>query len=325
MLFMTQKTHSDIWVLTDNRTGNSVQAIAVAENLGQNFEIKRLEYNIFANLPNFLLGSSCFYITKKTKESLKTDHPPKLIITSGRRTAGIAVCLKKYYKDVKLAQIMKPDMPSRLFDLIILPQHDTFKDSGGNVLRTIGAINNIPNRIAKLDSDFATKHPTMINFIGVLVGGNTKEYKFGPKDAEEFATILENVHGGIPLLITFSRRTPDVIKNLFKAKFQWPHMLYDPTISDADNPYLDILKNAKFLVLTCDSVSMCSEAASSGKPLYIYIPERFASKKHRYFTQQLVDLGIARIISTETASLEEYYYPHLNEIKKVAESVVKLL
>jgi len=319
---MQTTNHTDIWVLTDDRTGNAVQAISLAQKLDMNFEIKYLEYNLFAKLPNCLLGHSSIYITAKTKESLQTTNPPKLIIAAGRRAAGIAAYLKTCYKEVKLIQIMKPDIDTFLFDLIVLPQHDVFEDNSNNIIRTIGSIHNIPARIEKY-----YKKPTMEHFIGVLIGGNTKEYQFTKSDAEELAILLENAteSSGIPSFITFSRRTPDVVKKIFAEKFPWPNIVYDPTISKDDNPYLEILRYSKFLILTCDSVSMCSEAASTGHPLYIYTPEGFTSKKHKYFTQQLIDLGIARAIISDVLPLQEYHYTPLNEVSKVAKAVKELL
>lgn len=319
---MKTTNNTDIWVLTDDRTGNSVQAISIAQKLDMNFEIKYLEYNIFAKLPNCFLGHSSIYITAKTRESLRTTNPPKLIIAAGRRAAGIAVYLKAHYKNIKLVQIMKPDIDTSLFDLIVLPQHDVFQDNSNNIIRTIGSIHNIPARIEKYD-----KKPPMEDFIGVLIGGNTKEYQFTKHDAKELSIILENAteSSGLPAFITFSRRTPDIVKKLFAEKFLWPNIIYDPAISKEDNPYLEILKYAKFLVLTCDSVSMCSEAASTGHPLYIYTPESFASKKHKYFTQQLIDLGIARAIRSDVLPLQEYHYTPLYEVSKVAKAVQELL
>ena len=70
---------------------------------------------------------------------------------------------------------------------------------------------------------------------------------------------------------------------------------------------------------------MCSEAASTGHPLYIYTPERFASKKHKYFTQQLIDLGIARAIGAKSPALQEYNYTALDEVSKVAKAVKELI
>ena len=217
---------------------------------------------------------------------------------------------------------MKPDINSSIFDLIALPQHDVFKEAKSNIIRTIGSIHNIPARIALYDSP-----PSMNNFIGVLIGGNTKEYSFTEKDAKDLCAIVEKMtaSSASPAFITFSRRTPELLKKLFIEKFQSPNIIYDPTISDKENPFLEILKYSKLLIITCDSVSMCSEAASTGHPLYIYTPEGFTSKKHKYFIQQLIDLKIARPIAPNSPPFEEYQYTPLNEVVKVAKAVKDLL
>jgi uncharacterized protein len=314
-----------IWVLTDFRIGNSVQAIAVADALGQKCEIKNIEYNFLARLPNCLLGNRLCHV--KNKDILNSDHPPKMIISSGRRCAKVAEYLKIKYPDAKLIQIMKPNINTEIFDLIILPQHDVFAakdEEKSKVVRTIGSLNNIKARIAKY-KDLPRKYSSMKRFIGVLIGGNTKEYSFSKKNAEELCRAIENAvsYNDIPAFITFSRRTPDHMKKLFEKSFKWPNIIYDPTVETKpeNNPYIGILKHAEFVIMTCDSVSMCSEVASSGKPAYIYSPNGFESKKHKYLLQQLIDLEIARPFSTTTGKLETYKYKPLDEISKVAKYI----
>ena len=321
-------TKSDnIWVLTDFRIGNSVQAIALADSLDEKYEIKNLEYNFFAKLPNFLLGKSIFHI--KNKEILKTDTPPKMIISSGRRCAKVAEYLKSIFPDTKLIQIMKPSTNPEIFDMIILPQHDVFEASNevkSRVIRTIGSLNNIKDRIKKYKA-LPRKYSSMKSFIGVLIGGNTKDYSFSKKDAEELCKSIENAvsYNDIPAFITFSRRTPDFMKKMFEKVFKWPNIIYDPTVetNPGNNPYIGILKFADYVVMTCDSVSMCSEVASSGKPAYIYCPNGFESKKHKYLLQQIIDLEIAKPFSPTTGKLENYKYKPLDEISKVAKHVKK--
>jgi mitochondrial fission protein ELM1 len=318
----------DIWVLTDFRTGNAVQAIALAQSLGMNYSIKKIEYNLLAKFPNFLLGSHCAHITYESKQQLITDNPPKLIISSGRRTALVAAYLKRKYSIVKLVQIMRPNINVNIFDLLVLPQHDAFNispNSSCSIIRTIGALNNIPDKIEKYQDYLLHKYPSMKSFIGVLVGGDTKDYKFSVRDANELATSVENAisYNGIPAFISFSRRTPQHVKDVFTKIFAWPNILYDPTteLDATNNPYIGILKLSKFLILTCDSVSMCSEAASTGKPIYIYSPPKFNSKKHKYLIQQLIDLNIAKPLTASTGVIEEYHYNALQEVDKIADYV----
>jgi len=321
---MTDK--SNIWVLTDFRVGNSLQGIAIADSLNQNYEIKEIEYNALARLPNALLPN-LLHIKNKSRKQLIGKAPPKLIISSGRRCGKVAAILKKYYPDVKLVQVMKPDTNPDIFDLIILPQHDVFPANEGakyHIIRTIGAINNIKQAISKFKK-FPPCYASMKQFIGVLVGGNTKEYKFSQNDAVELCEAIKKSasYNDMPAFITFSRRTPAHLKKLFYKNFKWPHIIYDPAKEKNKelNPYIGILKKAKFIILTCDSVSMCSEVASSGKPNYIYCPNRFHSKKHKYMMQQLVDLKIAKVFSKSTGKFEPYKYAPLDEVLKVRDYI----
>ena len=66
---------------------------------------------------------------------------------------------------------------------------------------------------------------------------------------------------------------------------------------------------------------MCSEAASTGKPIYVFCPQNFKLKKHRFFIQQLADLGIVKILEQNTTFLVKYSYEPLHEIDKVVEIV----
>lgn len=315
------KQSAEIWVLTDFRIGNSMQGIALADSLGKKYEVKNIEYNFLAKLPNFCLGSNLIHV--KNKDILKSDHPPKMIISSGRRCAKTALYLKKKYPDVKIVQIMKPDVNPEKFDLIILPQHDVFNHKNENkthIIRSIGSLNNIKQRIKQYKS-LPRKYISMNNFIGILIGGDTKDYSFSKKDSEELSKSIENAisYNDMPAFITFSRRTPQHMKDIIEKNFKWPNIIYDPTVetNPNNNPYIGILKFADFIVMTCDSVSMCSEVASSGKPAYIYCPEGFASKKHKYLLQQLIDLEIAKTFSPATGKLEKYKYKALDEISQV--------
>lgn len=320
--------NKDIWVLTDYRIGNSVQALAIAEGLGINYEIKKLEYNFLANLPSFLIPEGLFHLQKNARPGLDCNQAPKIIISSGRRCASIAKFLKNKYPDVRLIQVLKPETSLDDFDLLILPKHDRIdlpKDFKCKIIRTLGSLNNIDERIKDYSGKFNAKYPDMKDFIGVLVGGNSKNYKYSQDDAKELCQNLERIHSknDMPLFITFSRRTPEFLKDMINEKFHKPNRIFDPAI-DADpnnNPYIGMLKYAKYLIITSDSVSMCSEAASSGKPLYIYSPANFKSRKHNKLLEELYSHNIARPLDSTINQLEEYEYARLDDLSKVVEYI----
>jgi mitochondrial fission protein ELM1 len=314
---------SDIWVLTDSRTGTAVQAIALAEKLEMSFEIKRLEYNIYAFLPSFLLGATDLHIKKSISHALRNaTHSPKIIISAGRRAAMVALSLKVRYPGSKVIQIMRPFLPAHKFDLIVIPQHDQY-ESTNNTIRVIGALHNIKNKINHARGSIKSHYPQLQNFISLMVGGDTKKHKFLLEHAELLAkqvTTISDNHG-LNVFISFSRRTSKEVKDIFISAFPWPHVIYDPTSSQEVNPYYGMLADGDFIITTSDSVSMCSEATASGKPLYIFCPEMKETTKHRYFVQQLLDLEIARLLTDQTEALENYKYSSFDEAQKVADFI----
>jgi mitochondrial fission protein ELM1 len=314
-----------IWVLVDSRIGNANQAIELAQAIGKEYEIKNIEYNNWASLPSFFLKVFPIHIKRSVLLNLKKETLPDVVISAGRRTAALALYLKKLsnYK-TKIIQIMRPNIKPNEFDLIILPQHDSFNHSLPNIVRIIGALTNVRDKIQKSQSNFDNKYPEIKNYIAVIIGGSTKGYKLTLDNARGLSKTLTNIsqNNSLQLFITFSRRTPDIVKNYFKQNFTWPNIIYDPLSGEA-NPYPAILGRADYIISTTDSISMCSEAVSTGKPVYVFCPPNFKLKKHNYFIQQLVDLGLAKRLDLTVNKLEKYDYEPLTEISKVAEIINK--
>jgi uncharacterized protein len=313
---------SDIWVLDDHRAGTTNQAIALAEELGLKYEIKGLKYNFLSFLPNIFFTVKPFHLNVKAFQKLHPADFPKLIISAGRKNAGVALYLKRLSKGkTKIVQIMKPGISSNEFDLIVLPQHDGINISYHKIVRIIGSLCRLNLSYDK--NLFEKDYSKIKNFAGVLIGGDSKKYKFSLREATELCKALDNINvdGQVPLFITFSRRTPQIAKNFIKEKFSNNRNIIYDFEPGRCNPYHGILSGAKFLIATADSISLCSEVASTGKPLYIYLSDNLHSKKHRFFVQQLLDLGIAYKLCKDTDCLAQYSYQPLCEAKKVAKIV----
>lgn len=311
-----------IWVLIDDRVGNKNQAIGLADALNEPYITKKLNYNFFSIFPNFLLGKNDFYINKSTSDKL--DPPfPELVISSGRRTAPIALRIKEKSPKTKIVQIMRPAIEDEKFDLIILPQHDKYYGTT-NVYRTIGAINKITPQILEASlKEFRNNFSQLsLRIISVIIGGSSKRYKFNKKDADSLVSIIEQlvINHGAQVFISFSRRTPESTKESFYKAFSPPHYIYDPD-KGGYNPYLGMIAACDFVIVTGDSISMCSDVITSGKPLYIYMSPRFVSTKHNYFVQQLVDLELAKHLLPITDVLHHYKYKPVAEAAKVAKYI----
>lgn len=315
-----------VWVLADDRAGNVNQALGVAEAMGVPFQVKNIAYNRLATLPNWIRGKSLMGITLESRKQLAAPWPD-VIIAAGRKLVPIARAIKKKTKGkAVLAHMMNPGFPSYDIDLIAIPQHDN-TPVGKNSLLTKGA----PNRVseAMLQEQKKKWEAVFDSFpsprIALLVGGDNKYAKFTPDHA---ATLVKRVNhlaksceGSV--LVSTSRRTSEAATQVIKESIHTPHYFYDVT-SGEENPYLGFLATADVLVVSGDSVSMCSEACSTGKQVYIFNPEGMLSPKHKRFVKQLIAEGFAHDLSKNSQFFDVSYKP-LHEAKRIADSIWNIL
>lgn len=304
---------AQIWALTDGRPGNDNQVIAVAAALGQDYngyENKRIEFSSSASLPNFLLGTSDLGIITKL------DAPyPDIVIGAGRKLARVARVIKKENPQSKIIQLMWPGYGANDFDLIFAPEHDQLEPRQ-NLIPTYGP----PNLMtAKLLEASAEKWRPRIPIdskttIAVLIGNISLD------EAKRLVNIL-NVATGY-MMITTSRRTNPQITEYIKKNLGADRYLYEYA-PNTENPYLGMVALADFTIVTEDSISMMSECVTSGKPTYIFRVDANTGKKHKRFSQSLVDSGRARWLKDE--KLETYKYEPLNTLgfitHKIKESI----
>lgn len=291
-----------IWVLADDRAGNRAQCLGVAERLGLPFDVKEIRYNAWVKLPNALRGASLIGVDRNSKAGLKSPWPD-IIIAAGRRTAPIARYIKQHNPKAYLTQLMWPDAAQKDFDCIVLPSHDREHSNTPNVLRVLGA----PHRItlATLEAAHRKWQPVFASLpsprIAVLVGGSSKHGTFSTQDFGELgrltAKLAASVNAG--LLITTSRRTgkqgEEALMNPLSTIPVHVHSWQNP---QGDNPYHGYLALADVIIVTGDSVAMCSEACASGKPVLIYVPDNL-SAKHARFIDSLIAAGYAYPFSEE--------------------------
>jgi len=308
------------WILKDHRVGSTNQMLALAKALNLDYELKNIEYrSLISRLPNFLLAG-IWHVDKQKSDNLDLSiKTPEIIISAGRRCALVAVYLKKQMHRLKIINIMRPELAHNFFNYLILPQHDLSIKSN-NAIEIIGALNDSHEQMQKAPK-INEIHPGVGDFIGVVIGGATPSFDFTYKDAERLIECIRQAVKNIPcnFVISFSRRTNDHIKQMIKDAFK-DSVIYDPSSNEA-NIYYSILKSAKFIICTGDSISMRSEIASSRKPCYIYKPLGIIrSPKHERFINQLVDNKIARLLQEDT-KLEDYSYEPLNEVKRITKLI----
>ena len=111
-------------------------------------------------------------------------------------------------------------------------------------------------------------------------------------------------------------RTPKKIIELSNNYFGKEHLV----INDIDKKaYLSGLSLAKYIVVTCDSTSMISEAALTGKPIYIAeIPPKIDDYRFRRFRELFTKLNIIKNLNEK---VEIWNYETLDETNRIAKEI----
>jgi mitochondrial fission protein ELM1 len=118
------------------------------------------------------------------------------------------------------------------------------------------------------------------------------------------------------LVVIPSMRTPLNIINYAKEFFGEDHTI----IMDIDKKaYLSALAISENIVVTCDSSSMISEAALTGKPIYVanILPKK-NDKRFQRFRNLFRELNITRNLGEE---VEIWNYEKLDETNRVAKII----
>lgn len=318
---MSDKT---IWVLADDRAGNNSQSLGVAEALGFETEIKQIRYTKWVKLPNCLRGASTIGIDQASAERLKPPFPD-FAIAAGRRAAPVLRWLKKQSGGkTKIIQIMfAGNVGIKDFDLIVLPEHDGCKLIRPNILRVVGAPHRItPERLKSEREKWADAFKDLpVPKIALIVGGATKDKPFTPamaRDLAEKAVAFSKAVGGRSFLVTTSRRTGAEQEKILRETLPDPKYFYGWGDTQNENPYFGFLACADYILVTGDSVSMCSEACAANAPVFIYAPQGSVGKKHALLHCQLYDGGYAQPLDGD-ANIKEH--KPLNAAQAVADEI----
>jgi hypothetical protein len=246
---------------------------------------------------------------------------PRLVVSIGRRSVPIALAIKRLSPRTFALHIQNPKVPARLFDLIAAPVHDGFE--APNVVTTFGAVHGVTSeRLAEAGKRFGPRvkslpHPR----VTVLLGGESQAFSFPPDVASSLGAKLATLakERGASLLVTPSRRTrADSLAAFARAIGDVPHLLWDGT---GDNPYFAFLALADAIVVTEDSVNMVTEAAGTGKPVYVQaLPGRSArlARFHRLMQAR----GATRPFE---GRLESWTYAPINDTELVASAIRRAL
>ena len=117
--------------------------------------------------------------------------------------------------------------------------------------------------------------------------------------------------------MTFSRRTPEPAKRADERPPAPPagHVIWD---GQGGNPYFAFLAAADYILVTEDSTNMATEAASTGKPVFVLKMDG-SSLKFRLFHEELERQGAARPYG---GAFHGWTYEPVNETDRAAREVL---
>ena len=298
-------------LLTQGMHGMISQVEGLAKALNVDFTHHKVELNHLWKLipPNLSPVSQTVF--------KKIDHDDfDVIISCGRKSVIPSIHLKKTSnKKVFNIHIQDPKVDLTHFDFIVAPEHDAIE--GSNVITTKGAIHYLTENEISENKDylnsFIKKDERKIWTL--IMGGPTKYYDYSTKNMKHIFTALYKLlkKHDFQLVVIPSMRTPINTIHYAKEFFGENHTI----IMDVDKKaYLSALAISENIVVTCDSSSMISEAALTGKPIYIasILPKK-NDKRFQRFRNLFRELNIIRNLGEE---VEIWSYEKLDETNRVA-------
>ena len=296
-------------LLTEGMHGMISQVEGLARALDIDFIHEKIELSSFWRfIPPKLTPVQNFVFKNKIEKNFN------IVISCGRKSVIPSIYLKKKFKNKIInIHIQDPKVSLKNFDFIVAPEHDEI--SGKNVLTTKGAIHYLRNEDLEENANYLKPKIIKEKKVAFIVGGPNKYYNYNENFVDQIFYKIDNnfIKQGYQLIFIPSMRTPKKIIEKAQNYFSSDEIIIDNIDKRA---YLSALKLADYIVVTCDSTSMISEAAMTGKP--IYVAHMKSIKENTRFKNFFTLFKSLNIIKDLENSVEEWQYKKLNETDKIS-------
>ena len=299
-------------LLTEGMHGMISQVEGMAKALNAEFSHKIVRLNFPWNLiPSKFTPIS--EIILKDKIYLTENENIDLIISCGRKSVIPSIILKK--KNLKLftIHIQNPKVSFKNFDAIIAPEHDNL--NGDNVFSSKGAIHYITASEINNAKPYLMDKVKNQKIVALILGGPNKYYSFDKDQLIKIFNVIRSnfISKGYKVIVIPSIRTPKMIISLASEEFRADGYVVNSVDKQA---YLSSFALATNIIVTCDSTSMISEAATSGKPIFV---AHMKPKKNNYrfkkFFKLFREMGVTKDLGEK---VEDWKYSKINEAERIA-------
>jgi len=236
------------------------------------------------------------------------SEKPDCVVSCGSYSAAVNVLLAKEHQCVNIGILKQSVLPANRFSVVILPQHDHPRDVRPNerVIVTKGAPNLIDKEYLSVQVEGLLKRFSHLKLrnklkIGVLIGGDTRDYELSEQLMRIVLAQIKDAAQALDadILLTTSRRTSAKVEQILMRELKKDARCQLLIIANRENvaeAVGGILGLSDILVVSGDSISMVSEAASSGKRLVVFPVQRRSvvirdEHKHNKFMDLLTQDG----------------------------------
>ena len=302
-------------LLTEGMHGmiSQVEGLAKALKTQYSHRIVRLSFPWNLIPPKFTPISE---LILKDKDYITENKIPNLIISCGRKSVIPSILLKKKNPEIFTIHIQDPKVSLKKFDIIIAPEHDNL--NGNNVISSKGAIHYINELEINNAKSYLKDKIKGEKIVSLILGGPNKYYDF---NKDQLLKIFNEVKSNFILkdykvIVIPSIRTPKTIIDLAVKEFDADGHVVNSVDKQA---YLSAFALATTIIVTCDSTSMVSEAATSGKPIFIaHMKSKRDNYRFKKFFQLFKELGIIRDLGEK---VESWTYRKINEAERIAVTI----
>ncbi|MBL7072328.1 MAG: mitochondrial fission ELM1 family protein [Candidatus Omnitrophica bacterium] len=317
-------------VLDDGKKGHLKQSLQVVRQIksyrkGEGYADEHLKVEILPvkfknktaktifNLSNLFFTRSRRAGLKSLKRALEEESYKRLsgayadvIVSCGSTSATVNVVLKKENYCRNLTILDPGFFLRKKFDLVVVPKHDHDRKRFDDEKTVVTLL--APNLIMPCVSRGANEGPRFA-CIGLLFGGDNYYFSFD-KDltkcvAEELGKI--NAAEGAEIRVTTSRRTSAEAEKTLKETLERTcgKLKFISGKEDKDEHTVEkILSASDVVIVSGESISMVSEAVSSGKAVLVFMPKKRLPEVTKYekFVRGLEGKGYLERVCPEDIS-----------------------
>ena len=299
-------------LLTEGMHGMISQVEGMAKALNTEFSHKIVRLSFPWNLvpPKFTPISE---IILKDKIYLTANGTPDLIISCGRKSVIPSIILKKKNQKIFTIHIQDPKVNLKNFNAIIAPEHDSL--NGDNVFVSKGAIHYITESEINKAKPYLMDKVKSQKIVALILGGPNKYYSFNKDQLMKIFNVVKSnfISNGYKVIAIPSIRTPKMIIDLVAKEFRADGYVVNTVDKQA---YLSSLALATNIVVTCDSTSMISEAATSGKPIFVaHMKPKRNNYRFKKFFKLFKEMGVTKDLGEK---VESWKYSKINEAERIA-------